>query len=60
MQPNRENFKARALELIGHPQARLSTREKIELYAYAYGDQPFTAALAATVNKISERLRVTA
>lgn len=60
MNANRENFKALALELLGNPQAHLSAKERQDLWKIATGIQPITAAQGATVNRISERLRVTA
>lgn len=58
MNQNRENFKALARELLSNP--HISVREKNELWSIAFGIQPLTASQAATVNRISERLRVTA
>lgn len=57
MTANRENFKAQALELLGDTQARLTTKERHELFAIAFSRQQINAAQAATVNRISERVR---
>jgi len=57
MNANRENFKAIALELLGLEQARLTAKERRDLYDVAFGQIPFTAALGAAINRIAERVR---
>ncbi len=57
MQPNRENFKARAFALLTEDAKRLTERERNELWRIFMSAETITAAEGATVNRIADRVR---
>ena len=57
MQSNRENFKAQAQDLLTDPQARLTDKERHELFSIGFTKLNHTAADVMAVNRIAERIK---